>query len=355
MQNEVQIKQFELREKEALFSFLREVYNDNPRQSDEKFWHWHYCECPFAGENNIPLWVAKYGDEIVGQLGAVPVEVNINGKIVKPVWILDLMIRIDFRRYGLAKKLVRAIEEHYPTMLGVNTMEQHAPKMLQSIGWVIAGKINRYSKLINPGNAVKEISRIGVLRKLVNGASSLFRRKFKVSPAVQTIERFDASFDRLREKCASQWKCSIARSAEYLNWQYAGQLGKKFDILGFYDGDELRGYIVLFIRKPNADGIIAKAAITDICYSPEGLEKVVDELLKAALNLAAERGVGSLVTDVVDPLVEERLRTFGFWPVKNPLQLMVRSDEDQEFLYDIKNWFITRGDSDTSIFEDPNS
>jgi hypothetical protein len=354
MPEEIQIKQFQFSEKEALFSFLREVYADNARQSDSNFWHWHYCESPFSSEDNIPLWVAKHGDEIVGQLGAIPVEINIDGKTQRAVWILDLIIRIDFRRHGLAKKLVLAINEIYPYMLGVNTMEQHAPVMLQSLGWVIAGKIDRYSKLIFPGNAVGEISKVKVLSSLVNGAFSLFRPKHKPNPAVQKIERFDASFDEFSQGAKGQWHCSIVRSSALLNWQYVDQPGKKFDIFSFYNDGDLKGYIVLFFRKPNEKGVISKAAITDICYGRDRSEEVVDELLKAALNLAVERRIGSLVTDVVDPLVEYRLRGFGFSRVKNPLQLMTRSDADQKLLYDIKNWFLTRGDSDTSIFEAPN-
>jgi hypothetical protein len=355
MTDEIQIKQFELSEKDALFAFLREVYADNARQSEEKFWHWHYCESPLASESDTPLWVAKHGDEIVGQLGAIPVELSVNGEIRKSVWILDLIIRIDFRRHGLAKKLVLAINSHYPTMLGVNTMEQHAPKMLQSLGWVIAGKISRYSKLINPGNSVKEIAGIKPLRAIVNTAFSVFRAKHKSHPAIKKIERFDQAFDRLWQEANLQWPCAIARTSAFLNWQYVDQPGKKFDIFGYYDdGGKLRGYIVLFVRKPNERGVIAKAAITDIFYAADAPAEIIDELLKAALNFATERGVGSLVTDIVDERVEERLRKLGFWAIKNPLQLMTISESDTDKLYDVKNWYLTRGDSDTSIFEDPN-
>jgi hypothetical protein len=354
MQNELQIKQFELREKEALFSFLREVYADNARQSDERFWHWHYCESPFAGEDNVPLWIAKHGEEIVGQLGAIPVELNVKGETQRAAWILDLIIRIDFRRHGLAKRLVLAINELYPTMLGVNTMEQHAPAMLQSLGWLIAGKIDRYSKLINPGNAAKEISGIKPLRAVINTAFAILRPAYPKNTSVKKIERFDESFDELAQKTSGQWKCAVVRNSGFLNWQYVDQPGKKFDILGYYKDEELRGYIVLFIRKKNANGVVSKAAITDISYHPEESAEIVDALLKTALNLAAEYGAGTLVTDIVDTLVEKRLQNFGFWRIKNPLQLMTRSEKDQDLIYDIGKWFITRGDSDISIFEDPN-
>ena len=139
-----------------------------------------------------------------------------------------------------------------------------------------------------------------------------------------------------------------------LRWQYQKQPGKKFDILGFYEKGNLRGYAVLFFRKADENGAISKAAITDIFYHPENAKKTIDELIKGALQIAIERRTGGLVTDAIDPLLEERFANAGFWRVKNPLQLMVKTGVREDLLYDTKNWFLTRGDSDISIFEDPN-
>lgn len=354
METEIQIKQFEMSESDALFSFLRDVYDDNPRQSDPNFWRWRYVDHPLANETDVPVCIAKQGEMIVAQSGGPYAEAVIDGEVERTAWIQDMMTHAAGRRKGLGKKVVSGASRT-PLMLGINTMEQHAPAMLQQLGWVIVGKINRYSKLIFPGNAVREISKIAPLRSAVNGVFSLVRSRYKTASTIKRIERFDESFDALWEECQSQWRCSVRRSSEFLNWQYVEQPGKKFDIFAMYgDSGKVRGYIVLFFRKPNAKGIISKAAITDIVYSPTEPQFVVDELLKTALNLAIERRIGSLVTDIVDPLVESRLKHFGFWPVKNPLQLMVKSPDRQDVIYDIKNWFITRGDSDTSIFEDPN-
>jgi len=48
------------------------------------------------------------------------------------------------------------------------------------------------------------------------------------------------------------------------------------------------------------------------------------------------------------------LKKLGFWPIKSPLQLMAKVPENADTVYDIQNWYLTRGDSDISIFEDPN-
>jgi hypothetical protein len=170
---------------------------------------------------------------------------------------------------------------------------------------------------------------------------------------VREVKEFDASFDDLWQRARGQWPCAVERNARYLEWQFMRQPGKRFDVLGLYDGERLIGYVVLFFRKPEEAGAPQKAAITDLCYDASGSRQVIDELLKAALRLALERRAGSIVTDVLDARVEDRLRDFGFRRIKTAPEF-IASPGAPQFLYDPGNWFLTRADSDVSIFEQPN-
>ena len=152
-----------------------------------------------------------------------------------------------------------------------------------------------------------------------------------------------------------QWPCAVVRRAPYLEWQFMRQPGKRFDVLGLYEQDELLGYVVLFFRKAErAGGSPPKAAISDICYRRDASLDVVEELLQGAVRLALERRAGSLVIDILDPHVEERLRLMGFWQIKNSPQFMTYSPDRGDLMYDMSHWFLTRADSDVSIFEQPN-
>src|SRR5215204_2575010 len=350
MSDEIIIEQLKLSDKDKVLSFLQKAYDDNPRMSDERFWDWHYKEAPYAKDGKPPVWVAKAGEQVVAQIGTIPVVVNVEGERREAIWVLDMIVAPEFRRRGLVKRMVKAAEEVFGTFgLVINTAEQaSSTKLLQSLGYVIIINVPRFHKLLFPANDIREIANLSILRRTVNRAFAPFRPRFKKNENVRAVEKFDASFDEFWTQVAAQWACSIERSAKYLEWQYARQPGKKFDILGYYEGGKLRGFAVLFFRKARADGTIPKAAITDICYHPENPGDIIDALLQESLRIAVERGAGGLVTDALDALVEERLSFYGFWRVKNPLQFMVRSDGQQDLTNNPKNWHLTRGDSDIS-------
>ena len=125
------IEQMKLSDKAAVLAFLLKAYPENPRQSDERFWNWHFPESPYCDPNDLPIWLAKPDDgRIAGQLASVPVEFNVGDETVPAIWILDIIVDPDFRRQGIAKKLALASMDFCPYVLGVNTPKQHAPKLL---------------------------------------------------------------------------------------------------------------------------------------------------------------------------------------------------------------------------------
>src|SRR4051812_27571785 len=158
MPHDIVIERMRLSDREAVLDFLAEGYPDNPRQSDPDFWNWHFLEHPAVTENDPPVWLARAGDRIAGQLACIPINVHVKNETFPSAWILDLMIHPDFRRQGIMKKIVREFHKNYPVLLGVNTNEQHAPAGLKGLGWSVVGKIPRYHKLLYPGFDIKQLS-----------------------------------------------------------------------------------------------------------------------------------------------------------------------------------------------------
>ncbi|HEY0429309.1 MAG TPA: GNAT family N-acetyltransferase [Pyrinomonadaceae bacterium] len=359
MQNEMQIGQMKLAEKTALLDFLRQAYRENPRMSDERFWDWHFLENPYVEPDNLPVWIAKSGGRIAGQLAATPVKLEIGGETTSAMWILDLIVHDDFRRRGIARRLVLEAEKFCSVGLGINTTKQHSTAVLESLGWQVVGKIPRYSKMLYAGNVLPEISRIDLLRRGFNLLSAPFRPSFDKSQfgtgdGLRILENFDSAFEDLRRAASDERTCRVAREPRFLEWQFIGQPAKKFEIIGYFEKEKLLGYAVVFVRRADESGSISKASIADLFYRRENSEKIVDALLGGALEIASGRGAGSLVTDATDSLVGERLLRCGFRQVKSSVQFLVKSNRREDLLCDAQNWFLTRADSDISIFEQPN-
>lgn len=358
MPADVEIRQFELADREALLKFLRVAYPDDPRKSEPAYWHWHYLENPQTDLDNVPLWVVTRGAEIVGQVATIPVKLKVGDEETPAIWILDFIVHEDYRGQGLGKRLMGEARKFCPTMIALGINEGSTAVLLKT-GWAALGGVRRYQRLLFPGNDLQKASRFAPVRGFVNLCYSPFRPRLTGMPenrwTLREVTTFDASFDAFWKEAGRQWPCAVVRDASNLSWQFRQQPGKRFDVLGLYEQERLAGYAVLFFRKAGPANAPPKASIADLCYSANNATEVIDELIRAALRLAVERRAGSLVTDVHDARVEERLRRFKFWHIKNSPQFMAHATDGREqLMYEPGNWFLTRGDSDVSIFEHPN-
>ena len=359
MPDDVEIKQFELADEQALLSFLRLAYPDEPSKSNQLFWSWHFLENPYATPDNIPLWIVKCGDQVVGQMATIPVRLKVGNKQKTALWIIDFILSPLYRGRGLGKRLMLSARETYSTTMVALGYNDQSEAVLRRLDWVPLGNINRYHALLFPGNASKEISRLGPVSELANLLYAPFRPSdnrlsLTGGGSLREVNEFDSSFDDLWQDASSQWPCAVVRSSRFLQWQFKQQPGKKFDVLGYYEAGRLLGYLVLFFRRAEPDTPPDKVAISDICYSATNSATVIDSLLKGAFDMALKRRVGGLVIDILDPVVEQRLRQFRLLRIKASPPFMAGTFEDQDLMYVRDNWFLTRGDSDVSIFEQPN-
>ncbi len=201
MPSEVQIKQFELSDQDAVLSFLAEAYADDPRKSDPAFWKWHYLENPYTSPDNVPLWIVKDGDRVVGQAATILVELQVLEEKRKAVWILDFILLPEYRGQKLGKRLLLLAREKYPTMLALG-FNDASGNVLRSLDWVPMGAINRYQKLLFPAYGLKQTAAFPPLRGLLNFSFAPFRPSLsRLMPARtwfdQRSQRIHRSFRRL--------------------------------------------------------------------------------------------------------------------------------------------------------------
>src|SRR3954470_4363655 len=113
MSDDIQIKQFEASDEEALLSFLRLAYADEPIKSDPRFWRWHFLENPYAGPNDVPLWIVRDKDSVVGQMATIPVQLKVGDEERRALWIIDFILLPEYRGRKLGKRLMQVARDTY--------------------------------------------------------------------------------------------------------------------------------------------------------------------------------------------------------------------------------------------------
>src|SRR3954470_622019 len=218
MQDDFQIKQFEVSDQDALLSFLRVAYADEPMKHDPTFWKWHFLENPYARPDDVPLWIVKDRDAVVGQMATIPVQLKVGAEERRALWIIDFILLPAYRGRKLGKRLMQMARETYcNTMIALGYNSQ-SEAVLRSHKWVSLGSINRFHKLLFPGNATKEISRLAPARHLANLVYAPLRpRPSRLSTtgggALCEVTRFDSSFDELWYDASAQWPCAVVRNS----------------------------------------------------------------------------------------------------------------------------------------------
>ena len=132
------------------------------------------CENPYTSLDDIPLWIVKDGERVVGQAATILVELKVADEVRKAVWILDFILLPEYRGQKLGKRLLQLARQTYPTMLALGYNEMSG-NVLTSLEWVRMGTIDRYQRLLFPGYGLREVAAIAPLRGLINFGYAPFR------------------------------------------------------------------------------------------------------------------------------------------------------------------------------------
>jgi hypothetical protein len=205
-------------------------------------------------------------------------------------------------------------------------------------------------RLLRPGSFVQYI-RSGWLLKnwrlaLHAAVAVIYHPKQKRKSTdilVNRVTTFDSRVDSLWQKASAQFRLSVVRNSEYLNWRYANK-PNGYTILVAEAGNELLGFIVLRVGKPTADA----GVIVDILTLP-GQEPVIQELVAAATDFFREQGVSVVYSYILDDGYYQALRKCGFRDMDSSLILTVRLDSSVEarpWIADPASWHVGFGDSD---------
>ena len=299
-------------------------------------WRWRYRDNPEGAQ--ILVAVTDAG-KIVGHYAGIPVRATVDKKPFVFLILADNMVDRDYRlglkKPGISTSLLTKItqdcgaHDRSAIMYGFPTPE-------------IMRMVQRLNEFI-PHHAVR-------LVRSVDGEPhrTLWRRILKlwcqICSPVRRVDRFDASVDRLWERCRTELRVATVRDTRYLNWRYADcpDVTYRLFLAGGTMGIPVLGIAVLRIGLEDQP----VACLVDWLV-PSGAKVVAHQLLERCVEEARLAGMKELRAWLPPSSTwHQYLLNRGFQAVETDF-IGVRSFTGAvPFALLDAHWYYTMGDSD---------
>jgi hypothetical protein len=320
-------------------------------------WNWEYT-------SNYPelfvFVVLEDEDSIVGTVGIIPIYININGKRYLSGKRENSLLHSKYRGKTWYQQMLRFA---YPVCKAKNMhcLWSYTPafKASRAAGWCVNRNciyesiliLNLRSTLSNFFKSQQRIEKkiILSLLTLLGYSYSLMRgffyrlankyrdSNFSIERKLKSTNDLNVLYAQLRDKYPNL--IHIDQDEKYLEWRIFNNPNIKYDTYFLYEDSLLRGYCYVSIRDNTV------AALTDLTFETAAAGAF---LLQNILNNLRRRKVGRVhflgnVQNTLMIATFNLLRKSGFLKRRRydyTFVLKNLSCDDENQLYDIKNWYI---------------
>jgi hypothetical protein len=335
-------------------------------------WNWQFLDNPFIQEKDgkLPIWIALKGNEIAGQICAMPMQIKIGGETYNGGWGCDLIVLKKFRRYGIAWKLNKLYCDHFPVVVHI-VMARTTQKIWEKCGSTPVEPFSIMWKVINLdqnfvfrylNHKTKSRPTLNKIFKLlckyfyinyfisfnfniINNILNFFKKTFKKNNKLEIteIKEFNNEFYEFIEKNTYEYKTIVKRDPKFLRWKYIDNLMMPYHFFILKKNNVLKGYIVL--RKPHPAQLNI-GTIADIFTAKNDTESI-QALVDHAIAFFGKS------VQVIQCLVSLKhilkiFKKFGFITIKKYAPHFLCSDKtlQEKLNRHNKEWFITLADHD---------
>ena len=317
---------------------------------------WQYQENP-AGPALGALARDQSTRQLVGQFGAVPLRMSVDGAEQVAALALNVVTDSAYRRRGVFARLAGAADEQM-TKAGVAFAfampnENSFPGFVRRLGYHYVGEVPLLVRPVNVGRLVAQRAPLPGLGTFAALAARPLFPPLAISPppgdgiTVTPVERFDGAFDALWERIRGCHRVIVARDATYLDWRFHQIPRRRFQCFRATVDGELRGYIVL--RAAEIAGMQGGLIVDFVVDASPAGDRAGRALLAEAMTRFAGEEVDLLASLMLPHTAEYRLlRRAGLWPLPRPLlpqrfRLVARGEP---VVRELRHWFLTMGDYD---------
>ena len=333
---------------DEIFRLYQDVFGADLTEASQRRWRWQYVDNPATTPDGPEIWVARDGDQVLGQYASMPVRLWWGGRLVRSSWGMDVFRRAEARGRGLGARLFTAWSDHVEVALGLG-LTPSSYGLFKKLAYRDVGPVPFFQKVLDPRAVLAR--RLG--DTLGRAAAPILGLALKTlhpeKPAggggtlVRTVTGFGAGYDTLWERAKGSYAMCVRRDAAYLEWKYARCPHRRYALREARREGELVGFAVS--RDEDYRGL-RLGWIVDV-FAEASDHEAKDALIAAVLESFREARVARAQAFSLNAALQEDLAGRGFARRPSPMQFCVRARVPSEGVFeDIGRWHVVFGDSD---------
>lgn len=324
-------------------------------------------------------FVCLSGDRVVGQVGAIPIELQRSGRAEPAHWVKGLWVLPEFQGTVVAFLLMKKVTEAVGGPQLVLAVRPDVHRLLDAVGFRDVGEVPNFvrpidasrilrrarvsdmdsvelppagARLLDLGRRTGLVGAGGAALQWMVDAWAAIRGGGSSSPDVRLTNRVSVeACDGLWETVRRSLTASPVRDGTYLRERYELEGDGDYTFVEAREGADLVGFAALRSPSENGDprlGGLRVASLSEIVFRP-GDRAAGLGLIRGAVDGAREADADAVVCSVTDDSAREALDLGGFFRVGGNMHLLFRpvdgeADQSAAPRSTLSDWWITRGD-----------
>jgi len=332
-----------------------------------------------ASTQDPPTFVFIKGDDIVGHVTTIPVQLTSFAKTVAAHWIVGFMVLPEHRNGLVGPLLIKEVNRSLDCALSLH-VELPVLRILTGLEWVHKGVLPQYLRVLNARGVSRNLQLSGIKAlnlhtgdttaavpcrfvesfiRMLGGwglavgqalwvGLTIVARPRAVPVEVREEQEFDDSYNQLWQAVKGRFGACVARDQEYLQGRF-GRNPERYRVLGCRQENRLLGYCIVKTKQFSNDprmGNMKVRTIVDCLFDPAA-PAAFQTLLDGVLKMCAREGVHAVLCTASHAAVRQLLRANGFLAIPGNLNFAYHNRTNVP-LQDIplEAWHLMRGDSD---------
>lgn len=344
-------------------NYINKAYGENHILTDWSFLNWFYGGFNRKGIPNFETLIAVLPKgEIFGSYGVLEAEIKVLDKIYSFCWYVSGNILPEFRNQGIGRTFVKILLEQFD-ICGVIGFNPGVKRNYQRAGFEFFkdNTLKRFILILDP-KGYKLVSKIGFDEDLAKQIVPLTTIKFLKPKNIINLIAFTNGVQKCISDMKPPVKVHIVRSPNYLNWRYFWNPKIHYEGIAYKNGNQWLSYLTAR-RERFYPSEIYGTRIMDLV----GSTNYSEDLLKAIIVRAKDRGDSLLEFFYTGSFYDEILVNLGFIELKNPHYVfwpffsspIMRKETNHEFIclgsqkypnlfdkIEFNDLYFTRGDTD---------